>query len=278
MPETLTRSVRGIELFERRAGTGPPVVVLHGGPGADHGYLLPGFDTLATGRTLIYYDQRGGGRSPVERDVPTGWQEQVADLEALRDVWKLDTLVIAGYSWGALLAMLYAVHHPERVARLALVSPAPSWFGARERFEQEFARRNVDPALQAQRKALRESGLRDSDPATYQKRIFELSVVPYFHNPARAADLTPFRVTGRTQQEVWRSLGAYDLRPALRALDVPGLVMHGLEDPIPLDAARTTAECLKAEFFPLEHCGHVPYVEQPDRFRKLLDGFLPRET
>ncbi|HTN04041.1 MAG TPA: alpha/beta fold hydrolase [Planctomycetaceae bacterium] len=278
MPETLTRSVRGVELFERRAGTGPPVVVLHGGPGADHGYLLPGFDTLATGRTLIYYDQRGGGRSPVERDVPTGWQEQGADLEALRDVWQLETLVIAGYSWGALLAMLYAVHHPERVARLALVSPAPSWLGARERFEQEFARRNLDPALQAQRKALRESGLRDADPAAYQKRIFELSVVPYFHDPARAADLTPFRVTGRTQQEVWQSLGGYDLRSALRALDVPGLVMHGLEDPIPLDAARTTAECLKAEFFPLERCGHVPYVERPDRFRELLDGFLPRET
>ncbi len=135
MEVTFTRSVRGVELFERRAGTGPAVVVLHGGPGADHGYLLPGFDLLASGRTLIYYDQRGGGRSPVERDVPVGWQEQVADLEALRQLWQLETLAIAGYSWGGLLAMLYAVHHPEHVNRLALVSPAPSWRGAREEFE-----------------------------------------------------------------------------------------------------------------------------------------------
>ena len=277
MAETFTRSVRGVELFERRSGEGPPVVVLHGGPGADHGYLLPGFDLLATGRTLIFYDQRGGGRSPVERDIPVGWQEQVADLEALREIWQLDTLTIAGYSWGGLLAMLYAIHHPDRVSRLALISPAPSWRAAREEFEDEFSRRNLDPALQAQRKALRESGLRDQDAEAYQKRLFELSVVPYFHDPALAADLTPFRVTGRTQQDVWQSLGNYDLRPALRALALPSLVMHGTSDPIPLETAQVTAECLKAEFHPLERCGHVPYVERPDAFRQILDSFLPRE-
>ena len=66
---------------------GTPVVVLHGGPGAHHGYLLPEFDALADRRELIYYDQRGGGRSPVPRDVPVGWSEQVADLEALRSAW-----------------------------------------------------------------------------------------------------------------------------------------------------------------------------------------------
>ena len=107
--ETALREVRGVRLFERRAGRGPPVVVLHGGPGAHHDYLLPGFDRLAGDRTLIYYDQRGGGRSPVERDVPVGWREQVADLDALREVWGWDRLTIAGYSWGALLALAHTV-------------------------------------------------------------------------------------------------------------------------------------------------------------------------
>ena len=120
-------AIRGASLFVRRIGSGPPTVVLHGGPGAHHDYLLPGFDALAVGRELIYYDQRGGGRSSVPRDVPVGWTEQVADLEALRERWSLDRLTLAGYSWGALLALLYALGHPERVQRLALVSPAPAW-------------------------------------------------------------------------------------------------------------------------------------------------------
>src|SRR5690606_7489177 len=106
---TLERQVRGHTIFERRIGEGPEVVVLHGGPGAHHDYLLPGFDALATGRTLVYYDQRGGGRSPVGRDVPVDAREQVHDLEALRAIWGMERMHLVGYSWGALLAMLYAI-------------------------------------------------------------------------------------------------------------------------------------------------------------------------
>src|SRR2546422_7393771 len=69
-------AVNGVRLFTRRAGTGPSVVVLHGGPGAHHDYLLPQYDRLARGRALLFYDQRGGGRSPVPRDTPVGWQQR----------------------------------------------------------------------------------------------------------------------------------------------------------------------------------------------------------
>ncbi|HEX5387513.1 MAG TPA: alpha/beta fold hydrolase [Gemmatimonadales bacterium] len=273
------RIVRGVSLFERRVGTGTPVVVLHGGPGADIAYLLPGFDALAEPpahrRTLIYYDQRGGGRSPVPRDVPVGWREQVADLEALRGIWGLDRLTIAGYSWGGLLALLYAVEHPERVERLALVSPAPSWRAAREDFERRFAERNLAPALQAERQALRQSGLRERDPEAYQRRLFELSVVPYFSDASKVRGLTMFRVVGRTQEEVWRSLGDYDLRRALGRLRVPSAVLHGEDDPIPIASARETAALLGADFHPLERCGHVPFVERPEAFVEVLDAFLP---
>lgn len=276
MVQTFTRDIRGVQLFERRVGGGPPVVVLHGGPGAHHDYLLPGFDALAAGRTLIYYDQRGGGRSAVPRDVPVGWKEHVADLEALRSLWQLERMPLVGYSWGALLALLYAIHHPERVERLVLVSPAPTWREARARFEASFAERNTAPALQAERRVLRESGLRERDPDAYQKRLFELSVVPYFHDPALAKDLTPFRVTGRTQQEVWESLGDYDLRPALRALHLPATVLHGDADPIPSDIARATAAALRADFHLIERCGHVPYVERFDEFVRIAGDALAR--
>lgn len=271
-----TVTVRGVDIFVRRIGAGPPVVVLHGGPGAHHDYLLPGFDALADGRELIYYDQRGGGRSPVARDVPVGWTEHVADLDALRQLWGLEQLTIAGYSWGALLALLYALEHRTAVARLALVSPAPSWRAAREGFERRFGQRNLDPVFQDQRRALRESGLRERDPEAFQRRIFELSVAPYFHHPERAHDLTPFRITGRTQQEVWASLGDFDLRERLPELrGIPSFVLHGEDDPIPIEVARTTAELIGAQFRAVPECGHVPYVEAFQVFARSVGEFLP---
>lgn len=270
-----SRDVRGISIFERRLGHGPATVVLHGGPGAHHDYLLPGFDALARARELIYYDQRGGGQSPVTRETPVGWQEQVADLEELRQQWGMEQLAVAGYSWGGLLALLYAVEHPDRVARLALVSPAPAWREARQEFERRFQERNLASALQRERAALRESGLREQDPAGYAQRVFELSVAPYFFDPSRARDLSPFRVTGRTQQEVWTSLGNYDLRPALSSLRLPAIMLQGENDVIPTDASRTLAQILQADFHLLTRCGHVPYVEAHDEFVRLLDGFLP---
>jgi proline iminopeptidase len=275
MPSTLVRNVRGVSIFERRIGSGPPTVVLHGGPGAHHDYLLPGFDALAKSRELIYYDQRGGGQSPVPRETPVGWREQVGDLEELRRQWGMERLSIAGYSWGGLLALLYAVQHPGRVGHLALISPAPAWREARLEFERRFQERNLAPDIQAQRAALRASGLREKDPAEYAQRLFELSVAPYFYDPSRARDLTPFRVTGRTQQEVWSSLGDYDLRPALPSLSVPALVVQGENDPIPLEASRSVAQLLGAEFHSLPRCGHVPYVEAFEEFVAVVGGLLP---
>jgi proline iminopeptidase len=279
MPEsTHQREVRGVTLFERRKGAGPPTVVLHGGPGAHHDYLLPGFDRVATRRLLIYYDQRGGGRSPVEREVPVGWQEHVADLEALRELWGIPRLSLAGYSWGSLLALLYAREHPDRVASLALVSPAPVWRGARAEFERRLAERNAAPGIQAERARVQAGGLRELSPEAYRRRMFELSVAGYFHDWRRAGELTPFRITGRTQQAVWESLGEFDLRPDLARLALPALIVHGQDDPIPEATARELAGLLNARYIPIPECGHVPYVEAPEQFADALDGFLPREA
>lgn len=273
---TAMRAIRGVELFERRVGEGPPTVVLHGGPGAHHDYLLPGFDLLATGRELIYYDQRGGGRSPVSREVELGWREHVADLEALRELWGVERLDLAGYSWGGLLAMLYATEHPGRVARLALVSPAPAWRAGREEFEARFAARSRRGDIAEARRALAESGLKERDPTRYQRRTFELAVAGYFHDWTRVSDLTPFRITGRTQTAVWESLGDYDLRSGLQGLDLPALVVHGEDDPIPIETAEVAARLLRARLVRVADCGHVPFVEQPAAFVAALDPFLAR--
>jgi len=268
-------TVDGLSLFTRTIGDGPDVIVLHGGPGAHHDYLLPQFDRLARGRRLRYYDQRGGGRSSVDRTVPVGWREQVADLATLIAHWRVAPATLLGYSWGGLLALLFAVEHPDRVARLALVCPAPADARARRRFETRFAERSRAPAITQARAELQGSRLRERDPAAYRRRAFELSVAGYFHDFANVGNLTPFRLTGRTQQEVWRSLGDYDLRPALDGLRIPSRVFAGRHDPIPLDTAADTVRRLGGELVVFEHSGHCPHVEEAERFVAELDGWLP---
>jgi proline iminopeptidase len=252
------------------------VVVLHGGPGAHHDYLLPQYDRLATRRALFYYDQRGGGRSPVNRETAVSWREQVADLDAIREQLGLDALVLCGYSWGGLLAVLYLLEHPERVRQLALVSPASITSADRLAFEAEFARRMREPEVVEAREELRNSPIAERDTEDYRRRVFELAVSGYFRDPQLARHLTPFRVTARTQQAVWDSLGAYDLRPRIAALasKPPSLVMHGTYDPIPISGSRTLAQLLGARLVELP-VGHCPHVEATDDFVRELDQFLP---
>jgi proline iminopeptidase len=276
----MSLTVNGVTLFTRRVGSGPLVVVLHGGPGAHHDYLLPQYDRLARGRELFYYDQRGGGQSPVPRQTPVGWREHVADLEGLRQALELERLTLCGYSWGGLLAVLYLLEHPDRVERLAMVSPASITAQYRQQFEAEFARRMAAPDVVREREALKTSGLRESDPEAYRRRAFALSVAGYFKDFHDAQNLTPFRVTARTQQAVWDSLGDFDLRGRLASLKgplptPPSLILHGTADPIPIAGSRELAAFLGAGLVELD-CGHCPHVEATEQFVNALDGFLPR--
>ena len=244
----------------------PRLVVLHGGPGAHHDYLLPQMLRLAERHDALLYDQRGGGRSKQDTPTPVTAQTQVDDLAHVVDELAPGPLHLVGYSWGGLLALLYALDDTKRAPdSLTLIDPAPISRPHRAVFEAEFLRRQQGPAVQALRAELAASGLRERDPEAYRQRSFELSVAGYFFDPAKSHDLTPFRVTGRVQQSVWESLGDYDLAPSLGRLACPTLIVHGREDPIPLASSETAAAAIPgARLTVLERCGHVPYVEQPD--------------
>lgn len=268
----------GVELFARWVGDGgPTVVALHGGPGASHDYLRPQFDALAEGRTILYYDQRGGGRSVVPRDAPLGWREHVADLAAIAASMTPPRLTLLGFSWGGLLALLFAIEHPELTARLALVAPAGTHAAVRARFERTLAERQASPEIAAARAALSRSGLRERDPDAFWRRAFELSVAGYFKDPSRARNLTPFRVASRAQRAVWESLADTDLRASLPGIAAETLVMHGRFDPVPLESSEEVAALLPhARLVVFEDSGHALYAEEPRRFVATADAFLPR--
>lgn len=272
----------------------PRLLVLHGGPGASHDYLLPQMLELASDHRLIFYDQRGGGRSKDDDDrSPITWKTHVADLAALVRELSLEPLTLVGYSWGGLLSLLYSIAAaggfrdegmvftasapaPAPV-RMVLICPAPATTAFRAQFSAELARRQRAPWIAEEREAIAKSGLRESDPAAYAKRIFELGVAGYFADPARARELTPFRVIARVQQSVWESLAGYDLTDKLSLIDAPTLVIHGAHDAIPLASSSLIATTLPhGELVVLDESAHVPYVEGREAFFSAVRDFLQR--
>lgn len=251
------------------------LLVLHGGPGADHCYLLPQMLRLGENYDLLFYDQRGGGRSKSDARIPVTWEAHVEDLAAVIQEFRLDPLSIVGYSWGAMLALLYAAGADTlKPARLALISPAPLTRAHRQAFEAEFARRQRGPEISRMRNELASSGLRERDPPAHRQRNFEIGVAGYFADAAAASELTPFRVVARVQQSVWESLGEFDLISRISGLQIPASVIYGRDDPIPSASSVDAAHALGAELVVLDACGHVPYVEQPDRLFAALETFL----
>jgi proline iminopeptidase len=243
----------------------PVAVVLHGGPGASLDYLRPQLDGIAGSHRLLYYDQRGGGRSLVPDSWPAaGITEHLADLRTV-----LTTLegppVLVGYSWGGLLALSFALEAPELIRRLLLVAPAPPYFAARERMRENLAAAAQRPDVVAFAQSIDRSD---------RRQRFAASVAGYFVDPRRALELTPFMVRQRAERGVWDSLAGYDLRPRLPSLAVPTLILHGVEDPIPVEASRETAKLTGCALVELPHCGHSPYIEGGDVFFEAARAFV----
>lgn len=101
----------------------PPLIVLHGGPGADYRYLL-GLRALADQYRVLFYDQRGSGLSPRTSEQQLGLENHLADLDAMVEYLGQGRPVhLVGHSWGAMLASSYTGRFPHKVQRLVLAEP-----------------------------------------------------------------------------------------------------------------------------------------------------------
>lgn len=249
-----------------------PVFVVHGGPGEAHDYLRPHLDGFATpNRRVIYYDQRGSGRSPLDAQEPfADASTHVRDLDCLRQHLSCDQAVLVGFSWGALLALLYALQHPHNVSRLVLVSPVPVFAAGMEVVGTNLALAARRPEVQAflQHHAL------GPDPHVR----FWRTIAPCFFDPQRVLSVTPVASCEEAAHAAMRSLGDFDLRARLGSLaQIPSLVVYGAEDPVSAPFASLTADALDARCVALERAGHAPFVEAQEAFLREITRFLDEQ-
>lgn len=289
-PASETRvSVRGASLYARVVGRGEPLIVLHGGPDFDQSYLLPELDRLATSYRLIYYDQRGRGRSG--EGVHAGdvtLASDIADIEQVRQHFHLDRVTLLGHSWGVVLALEYAVRHPERVSRLILMNPAPASATDFASFRKIYVEK-LGRDMARQQAILGSLAYGEGDPAAVTARYrihFKRALVraadyerlmtrmqAAFFSQGKSGILLARAVEDRLRAETWLD-PTYDLLPKLRGARAPTLVIAGDHDFIPPDIANHIAQAIPgAKLAIMKDCGHFAYLECADDVQRALNDF-----
>jgi proline iminopeptidase len=266
-------------LWTAKRGSGPAVVLCHGGPGT-HDDLAPIADMLGDRYTVLRWDQRGSGRS--RRTGPYTRARFVADLEALRTHFGYDDWVVGGHSWGASLALLYALDHPDRTrAMLYLSGTGLSWAKWKVAYHEEEESR-LTPAERTRFLSLK--AMERSEEEEFEFRV--LQDMPNFADRRRARALAEADVremlaypinqeaNGALSAEV-DAIAERDLVAQCRELTVPTLVVHGAMDPRPAAAVDSlTAALPDCTSIVLPDAGHLPWIEDPEGLGRTLDTFL----
>ena len=277
-------------LYARDIGRGQPMIVLHGGPDFDSAYLLPDLDRLADAFQLIYYDQRGRGRSAagVQPDDVT-LASDVDDVDRVRQHFQLESAALLGHSWGAVLALEYALRHPTRVSHLILMNPAPVSASDLAVFRTAYVQQ-LGAEMDRQRTIVASPAYQEGDPETVAAR-YRIHFKPALARPQDYEKLMATMKAGfisqgkdgivkaravedRLMRDTWQVDG-YDLLPKLRSLNIPTLVISGDHDFIPTGIAAHIAGAIpNAHLVTITNCGHFAYLECAADVRRALDGFF----
>jgi len=284
LPRGMIHADEGIELFFRLEGDGDDkIVVLHGGPGLSSESLRPDLGFLARHFTLIFYDQRGSGLStPIYDSASVSIAHHVSDMELIRTCFGLDRVTLMGHSWGAGLALHYAMRHPKQTDRIIMIDPMPlrrdphmAAFGRNLRaWMDNTALEKLNEAAMAWNK--------DQDPLAACNAYWELFIRGYLADPHGRVPVQGDPCHGSKEtlnDRVYRytlgSLGAWDWRLQAQKVQAPVLIVHGEKSPLPLASFREWEAALpNGKLVMVPDSGHYPHAEQPEMFLSIVRAFI----
>lgn len=276
--------VNGTELYVKTVGLGEPVIVIHGGPVLDHGYLEPHFKTLAESYQLVFFDQRLSGRSSANVDTTDIHMDMfIEDIEALRNSLQMDKVHILGHSWGGLLAMKYALKHPSHTETLILLNAMPPSTALWQK-EQKLLAQAVTKEDSLKRQEIIQSGLFKNNPSEAVKQLLFLSFKNQFHNPEliKSLDLyipEDYMARSRSFGKLMPELSNYNLTDNLSTLNMPVLIIYGSKEPAgTLSGPIIHKQIRESEFRIIKKSGHFPFIEQPQEFNRTILLFLKKHS
>src|SRR5688500_11071164 len=234
----------------------------------------PGLRSLAAEHRVVAYDQRGCGQSGVpDVEQPLAMSRHVDDVESVRAALGLERPIILAHSFGSVLAILFALQHPERLSRLIVLGGAPTravMAGYREAVASEL------PSDVQKRLAEIQSG--EIDDAAMRER-FRLALPLYFHrtlsDTERDSLLSAVSFSGAVNRAVAAGLESYDLSAALPHVRVTSLVGYVASDRVvqPAYQLECRGRLLTARFVEFQESGHFPFLEEPEPFARVVHYF-----
>ena len=262
-------------------GTAVPLLVVNGGPGLSHAYLLPTevWQQLARKRQVIFYDQRGTGASkPLRPGASQTMEAQVADLEAVCQGLGLPKVVLVGDSYGGLLSIAYASAHPDRVAKLVLSDAAGS--NLRDivhLFDQVFPEAAAQQKQASQGGAPRTQAAAEAGLRAHFDRIF-YSLEQRDRYFKRLGPVRNLGLEVAVGEAVSKDAAQQDYTPKLAGFAFPTLVLTGRYDMnvAPLTAWRLQQAIPGAQLVFFEKSGHFPWFEEPEKYRAVVEQFLEK--
>lgn len=276
-------------LFYRIAGRGrDTIIAIHGGPGDNLEGIASDFTPLTLRHAVVFYDQRGGGKSELPFDTTRLFaSRQVEDLEELRDLLRLERVVLIAHSYGALLAASYALAHPSHVRRMVFFGPLPPRRGdVLQRFPATIRARLDSQEIARLDDAYRRLGDPGADVRQACRDFLAVALLPRLAQPRRSlalmrSDLCASNPDGIrygltiSSRVVLNSYEDWDLRQQLHHLRIPTLVMHGEEDAIPMDLVAEWASSLPGgRLVRVPDAAHFLYLERPDLVWPAVERFL----
>jgi len=254
-----------------RAGGGPPVLLLHGGPGLGFGYLRDLADELAEENDVAWYQQRGLEPSAVEG--PYSVAADVGDAGRVLDALGWQSAYVVGHSWGGHLALHVAEAIPDRVLGVLSVDPLGAVGDGRwPEFDEEMLRRTPEESRERAREIdeLSMAGKADTDLALEGMRL----VWPaYYADPETAPPMPELRMAIERGSEMMPSIMAElpALEAGLPGIRVPVGFVHGSRSPMPLAASTDSAGRIPGAWVEvIEGAGHFVWFEAPGAVRTAL--------
>jgi proline iminopeptidase len=278
------RLINGTQIFCKSIGTGIPLVILHGGPGLDHSYFLPQMEKLADTYELIFFDQRGCGKSSIRVDSTAMTLDAlVEDIDRVRDAYNLKTMNLMGHSWGGLLAMYYAIKHGDRLNSLILVNSTPPTSDLRTASFKTIGERTTREDSIAQASLVQTPEFKRRDPAAMQK-YFRLLFRGTFRYRSMADELTltfgpDYGARSKLVQYLAKDpqLQTYDLLSRLETIRCPVLIIGSDYDLSPPEANERIRDHIEgSRYVVMQSCGHFPFIEAPGQFFPAVRDFLEK--